>query len=85
MLFQSVLIEKACEVYSKLSVEQSAGYEIVKREILKAYELVPEAYRQQFHESKCKEGKLIWSLLNRRRHFLIDGVSRNKLGTVSTS
>ena len=53
MLLQSVLIGKAREVYSALSVD----YEVVKREILKAYELVPEAYRQQFHESKCKEGQ----------------------------
>ena len=57
MLLQSVLIGKAREVYSALSVEQSADYEVVKREILKAYELVPEAYRQQFRESKCKEGQ----------------------------
>ena len=57
MLVQSVLVGKAREVYSALSVEQSADYEVVKREILKAYELVPEAYRQQFHESKCKEGQ----------------------------
>ena len=57
MLLQSALIGKAREVYSALSVEQSADYEVVKREILKAYELVPEAYRQQFRESKCKEGQ----------------------------
>ena len=31
-------------------------YKVVKREILKAYKLVPEAYRQQFHEIECKEG-----------------------------
>ena len=36
---------------------QSADYEVAKREILKAYELVPEAYRQQFHEIECKEGQ----------------------------
>lgn len=57
MLLQSVLVGKAREVYSALSVEQSADYEIVKREILKAYELVPEAYRQQFRELKSKEGQ----------------------------
>ena len=39
---------KAREAYSSLSVEQSSDYEIVKREILKAYELVPEAYRLKF-------------------------------------
>ena len=48
MLLQSVLIGKAREVYTQLSVQQSANYEIVKELILKAYELVPEAYRQKF-------------------------------------
>ena len=40
-------------------MEQSVDYEVTKREILKAYiyELVPEAYRQQFHEIECKEGQ----------------------------
>jgi len=57
MLLQSVLIGKAREVYSVLSVEQSVDYEVVKREILKAYKLVPEAYHQQFHKSKYKEGQ----------------------------
>ena len=46
MLLQSMLVSKAHEVYSALSVEQSADYEVVKREILKAYKLVPEAYHQ---------------------------------------
>ena len=39
---------KAQEIYSSLSVEQSSNYEHVKEAILKAYELVPEAYRQKF-------------------------------------
>ena len=57
MLLQSVLVGKAREVYSALSVEQSANYEVITREILKAYKLVPEAYHQQFREMKCKEGQ----------------------------
>ena len=48
LLLQSVLIGKAREIYSMMSVEQSSQYEIVKKAILKAYELVPEAYRQNF-------------------------------------
>ena len=55
LLLQSVLVGKACEVYSSMSVEQSAQYELVKSTILKAYELVPEAYRQHFRNSKKKE------------------------------
>ena len=48
LLLQSVLVGKAQEIYGSLSVEQSSSYEHVKEAILKAYELVPEAYRQKF-------------------------------------
>ena len=48
LLLQSVLVGKAQEIYGSLSVEQSSDYEHVKEAILKAYELVPEAYRQKF-------------------------------------
>ena len=55
LLLQSVLLGKAREVYSALSVDQSSDYDVVKGAILKAYELVPEAYRQQFRRCR-KEG-----------------------------
>ena len=48
LLLQSVLVGKAQEIYGSLSVEQSSNYEHVQEAILKAYELVPEAYRQKF-------------------------------------
>ena len=48
LLLQSVLVGKAQDIYGSLSVEQSSNYEHVKEAILKAYELVPEAYRQKF-------------------------------------
>ena len=47
-LLQSVLVGKAQEAYSALRIEQSSNYDLVKEVILKAYELVPEAYRQHF-------------------------------------
>ena len=50
LLLQSVLVGKAQEIYGSLSVEQSSNYEHVKEAILKAYELVPEAYRQKFRK-----------------------------------
>ena len=52
VLLQSVLIGKAQEVYSALSVEQSTDYDVVKNTIMQAYELVPEAYRQKFRSRK---------------------------------
>ena len=48
MLLQSVLIGKAREIFSQMSVIDSADYDLVKDAILKGYELVPEAYRQKF-------------------------------------
>ena len=48
VLLQSEFVGKAQEIYSALPVEKSSDYDEVKQAILKAYELVPEAYRQRF-------------------------------------
>ena len=56
LLLQSVLKGKAQEVYSSLSVAQSADYTTVKETILKSYELVPEAYRQKFRNLRKLDG-----------------------------
>ncbi len=48
LLLQSVLMGKAQEAYSALSLERSTGYDAVKATILKAYKLFPEAYCQHF-------------------------------------
>lgn len=55
-MLPSVLVGKAQEAYSALSIEESGDYETVKNAILRAYELVPEAYRQCFR-SLCKPDK----------------------------
>ena len=52
LLLQSVFIGKAREIYSSLSIEQCQSYDAVKKAVLKAYELVPEAYRQKFRSAK---------------------------------
>ena len=56
-LLQSVLIGKAAEVYSALSLAESSDYDKVKDAILKAYQLVPEAYRQRFRKYKKFENQ----------------------------
>ena len=43
---------KAREIYSSLSIEQCQNYDAVRKAVLKAYELVPEAYRQKFRSAK---------------------------------
>ena len=52
LLLQSVVIGKAREIYTQLSLEQSSDYDKVKERILKAYELVLEAYRQKFRNCR---------------------------------
>lgn len=52
LMLQCRLVGKAMEVYSTLSVEDTLQYDIVKVAILRAYELVPEAYRQKFRNHK---------------------------------
>ena len=53
-LLQSQLKGKARDAYSALSVEEAGNYDTLKAAILRSYELVPEAYRQQFRRLKGK-------------------------------
>uniref|UniRef100_A0A667ZMH0 Integrase catalytic domain-containing protein n=1 Tax=Myripristis murdjan TaxID=586833 RepID=A0A667ZMH0_9TELE len=48
LLLQCVLTGKAQEAYSTVCAQEGLTYETVKSAVLKAYELVPEAYRQRF-------------------------------------
>ncbi|KAI2644687.1 Transposon Tf2-9 polyprotein [Labeo rohita] len=48
LLLQCSLSGKAQEVCSSLPIESSLDYDLVKSAVLRAYELVPEAYRQKF-------------------------------------
>ena len=46
---------KAQDAYSALSKDECKDYDVVKDAILKAYELVPEAYRQKFRNYRKKD------------------------------
>ena len=52
LLLQSALTGKAREIFSAMSIDQSSDYTVLKQAILKAYELVPEAYRQKFRSTQ---------------------------------
>lgn len=52
LLLQCKLTGKAQEVCATLSLEDSLNYDMMKAAILRAYELVPEAYRQRFRGHK---------------------------------
>ena len=71
LLLQSVLVGKAREVYSGMSIEQSSQYNHVKTAILKAYELVPKAYRQNFRNYKKGE-KQTYTEFAREKEALFD-------------
>ncbi|KAJ8339679.1 hypothetical protein SKAU_G00343120 [Synaphobranchus kaupii] len=49
-LLQCKLIGKAQDAVATLSLADSLNYEVVKAAVLRAYELVPEAYRQKFRD-----------------------------------
>lgn len=57
ILLQSVLIGKAQRTFVALSKSQCADYDVVKAEIFKAYQLVPEAYRRRFREWRKRPGQ----------------------------
>lgn len=48
LLLQCKLVGKAQEVCAAMSIEDSLDYDALKASVLRAYELVPEAYRQKF-------------------------------------
>ena len=57
LLLQSVLRGKAQEAYTALPISECVDYNSVKNAILKAYELVPEAYRQKFRNYRKQESQ----------------------------
>ena len=78
LLLQSVIIGKAGEIYTRLNVEQSSSYDTVKELILKAYELVPEVYRQKFRNCK-KENEQTHVKFARTKEQLFDRWCSSKI------
>ncbi|KAJ8025597.1 hypothetical protein HOLleu_33193 [Holothuria leucospilota] len=70
ILIQSNFTGKAQKVYSTLSIEDSMDYDKVKKAILQAYELVPEAYRQKFRKyRKADTQTYVEFAYQKERHF----------------
>ncbi|KAJ8036167.1 hypothetical protein HOLleu_20054 [Holothuria leucospilota] len=70
ILIQSNFTGKAQEVHSALSIEDSMDYDKVKKAILQAYELVPEAYRQKFRKyRKADTQTYVEFAYQKERHF----------------
>ena len=67
-MLQAVLTGKAQVAYSSMSAEESASYDKVKQAILKAYELVPEAYRQKFRDLRKIQGQTYMDFAKQKEH-----------------
>ncbi len=62
---------KAQEVCTSLSIDESLNYDIVKATVLRAYELVPEAYRRKFRSCE-KSANQKYFKLAREKSVLLD-------------
>ena len=80
MLLQTTLCGKAQRVYTSLTVEECGNYEVVKAEILKAYELVPEAYRQKFRDYKRGSEETYMEFANQKEGLLQRWCSSKNVG-----
>ncbi|KAJ8042724.1 hypothetical protein HOLleu_09565 [Holothuria leucospilota] len=69
ILIQSNFTGKAQEVYSALSIEDSMDYDKVKKAILQAYELVPEAYQKFRKYRKADTQTYVEFAYQKERHF----------------
>jgi len=67
-MLPSVLVSKAVQVFSALTVEQRKKYETVKELILKAYELVAEAYRHKFREANQRDDQTHVEFAREKEH-----------------
>ena len=81
LLLQSVVISKAREMYTQLSLEQSSDYDKVKELILKAYELVPEAYRQKFRNCRKENDQTHVELVRTKEQLFDRWCSSWKMGS----
>lgn len=71
LLLQSNFVGKAQEVSAALPIEQALDYDVVKTAVLRAYELVPEAYRQKFR-SHVKSARQTYVEFAREKKTLFD-------------
>lgn len=74
LLLQCNLVSKAQEVYTALPIEQSLEYDAVKTAVLRAFELVPEAYRQKFRNHTKTAKQTFVEFAREKEFFLRSGV-----------
>lgn len=55
LLLQCRLVGKAQKIYQLCLWKRVRNYEAVKTAIIRAYDLVPEAYRQNWNHKRCSQ------------------------------
>ena len=80
-MLQSVLKGKAQTAYTALSAAETADYDTVKKAILKAYELVPEASRQKFRNHRKQDSQTYVEFAHEELVFFERWCTSRKVGT----
>ena len=62
--------QSSSNLHSVIFFEQNSDYDKVKQLILKAYELVPEAYRQKFRNCRKENDQTHVDLLEQKNNYL---------------
>ena len=81
LLLQSVLRGKAQEAYMALPISECVDYNSVKNAILKACELVPEAYRQKFRNYRKQESQTHVEFAHEKEVYLDRWCNSRDVGT----
>ena len=81
LLLQIVVTGNARKIYTQLSLEQSSDYDKVNELILKAYELVPEAYRQKFRNCRKENDRTHVELARTKEQLFDRWCSSKKIGS----
>ena len=61
-----MLIEKARKIHGPLDLGKRSDYEVVEKAILKAYELVPEAYRQKLRNCIKEDDQIYFEFASKK-------------------
>ena len=78
LFLQSVWKGKTQEAYTALPISECVDYNCVENAILKAYELVPEAYRQKFRNYCKQKSQTHVEFAHEKEVSLTDGVILGK-------
>lgn len=78
LLLRCKLVGKAQEVCTSLSIEESLDYDVVKATVIFAYELVPEAYHQNFRSCEKSANQTYVEFARDKTVFSTNGAQQAK-------